>query len=62
MSPEICISSYNDYATQVSGSANNPYTPFNSRLGWEIAQWGKLWGPSSTSLTELLQIQGVHYA
>ncbi|KAI1782343.1 hypothetical protein LXA43DRAFT_1145230 [Ganoderma leucocontextum] len=39
--------------------ADNPYAPFNSRLDWEIARWGKLRGSSSTSLTELLQIQGV---
>ncbi|KAI1783377.1 hypothetical protein LXA43DRAFT_1133211 [Ganoderma leucocontextum] len=47
------------YASRVSGSADNPYAPFNSRLDWEIARWGKLRGSSSTSLTELLQIPGV---
>ncbi|KAI1782523.1 hypothetical protein LXA43DRAFT_1143098, partial [Ganoderma leucocontextum] len=52
-------SGYQGYASRVSGSADNPYAPFNSRLDWEIARWGKLRGSSSTSLTELLQIQGV---
>ncbi|KAI1785623.1 hypothetical protein LXA43DRAFT_1114924, partial [Ganoderma leucocontextum] len=59
MSPKILVSGYQGYASRVSGSADNPYAPFNSRLDWEIARWGKLRGPSSTSLTELLQIQGV---
>ncbi|KAM5534937.1 hypothetical protein V8D89_011397 [Ganoderma adspersum] len=57
--PEILVSGYKEYTSKVSDSANNPYAPFNSRLDWEIARWGKLHGPSSTSLTELLQIEGV---
>jgi hypothetical protein len=35
------------------------YAPFSSELEWDIAQWAKKRGPSSTALTELLQIKGV---
>ncbi|KAH8804139.1 hypothetical protein DL96DRAFT_1474768 [Flagelloscypha sp. PMI_526] len=47
------------YAAKVQSTLNNPYSPFASRMDWEIARWGKLRGPSSTALTELLQIEGV---
>ncbi|KAG2126261.1 uncharacterized protein EDB93DRAFT_1257636 [Suillus bovinus] len=38
---------------------NNPYFPFCSQIDWEIARWSKLRGPSSTSFTDLLAINGV---
>ena len=37
----------------------NPYTPFASRLDWEIARWAKLRGSGSMAFTELLQIEEV---
>ena len=39
----------------------NPYTPFSSKMDWEVARWVKLRGPSSTAVTELLSIPGVSF-
>ncbi|KAI1790839.1 hypothetical protein LXA43DRAFT_890291 [Ganoderma leucocontextum] len=36
---------------------DNIYFPFQSRIDWEIARWAKLRGPTSTAVTELLQIK-----
>ncbi|KAM6496353.1 hypothetical protein JOM56_009059 [Amanita muscaria] len=47
------------YEGQISKSSSNPYTPFTSKLDWEIAKWAKLRGPSSTAFTELMAIDGV---
>lgn len=47
------------YNSQVRGTPNNPYAPFNSKLDWEVARWAKLRSPSSTAMTELLEIEGV---
>ncbi|KAG2054209.1 hypothetical protein BDR06DRAFT_1050430 [Suillus hirtellus] len=41
------------------GNAENPYSPFSSQMDWEIAQWAKLCGPSSTAFSDLLSIRGV---
>ena len=35
------------------------WAPFRSRTEWELARWAKLRGPSSTALSELLEIDGV---
>ncbi|KAF8259731.1 hypothetical protein EI94DRAFT_1773877 [Lactarius quietus] len=40
-------------------SQGNVYTPFTSSLNWEVARWAKIHGPSSTSFTELMAIEGV---
>lgn len=40
-------------------SKNNPYAPFTSKTDWEMARWAKLRGPSSTAVTELMQIENV---
>jgi hypothetical protein len=40
-------------------SQENLYTPFTSQLEWELARWAKIRGPSSTSFTELMAIEGV---
>jgi hypothetical protein len=37
----------------------NTWSPFLSRLDWEVARWAKLRGPSSTAFSELLAIDGV---
>ncbi|KAF9001299.1 hypothetical protein BDQ17DRAFT_1426594 [Cyathus striatus] len=42
-----------------SDDVENLYTPFSSKLEWEIAKWAKLHGPSSTAFTELIKIDGV---
>jgi len=48
------------YAAQLGrGLDSNPYSPFTSKIDWEVAKWAKLQGPSSTSLAELLKIEGV---
>ena len=50
------------YAELVNEGQESPniYTPFSSRLEWDIVCWAKLRGPSSTSFTELVSIPGVH--
>jgi hypothetical protein len=45
------------YRSQLNGDSQ--YAPFASKMDWEIARWAKLQGPSSSAVTELLQIEGV---
>ena len=50
----------NAYATLLGNdSDSNPFRPFASKIDWEVAKWAKLQGPSSTSLMNLLKIEGV---
>jgi hypothetical protein len=44
---------------KVVGDSNNPYSPFTSKLEWELAYWDKIQGPSSTAFTNLMSIEGV---
>ena len=37
----------------------NLYAPFSSQIDWEFAKWAKLRGPTSTAVTDLLNIPGV---
>ena len=37
----------------------NIYSPFLSRIDWDVAKWAKLRGPSSNATTELLETPGV---
>lgn len=39
----------------------NPFSPFKSKLDWEVAEWAKLLGPSETSFTKLLAIDEVSF-
>jgi hypothetical protein len=48
-----------EYENTVGGPSENPYSPFHSKIDWELAKWAKLRGPSATSFTELLNIDGV---
>jgi len=44
------------------GKENQPaniYAPFKSQIDWEFAKWAKLRGPTSTAVTDLLNIPGV---
>lgn len=54
-------SGYHEYQTQLDSGGTNPYTPFTSRIDWEVAQWAKLRGPGSTALTDLLKIEDVSH-
>jgi hypothetical protein len=48
------------YASSIDNlNAENPYAPFTSQMDWEVAQWAKLRGPSSTAFSDLLSIDGV---
>ena len=52
--------SNNQYSAELEGGANqNLYAPFSSELDWKFARWAKLRGPGSTSVTELMAIEGV---
>ena len=54
------LPSHNAYATSLGDSSpSNPYSPFASKIDWEVAQWAKLRGPSSTSFADLLKVDGV---
>jgi hypothetical protein len=46
------------YISQIS-NPENPFSPFSSKIEWEIAHWAKTRGPSSTAFTELMSIEGV---
>jgi hypothetical protein len=46
------------YTSQI-GNPENPFSPFFSKIEWEIAHWAKTRGPSSTAFTELMSIEGV---
>ena len=48
---------YTKYQEKLNG--DSVYAPFASKLDWEVARWAKLRGPSSSSLDELFQIEGV---
>jgi hypothetical protein len=50
--------SNNQYSDEV-GAHENFYAPFASELDWKFARWAKLRGPGSTSVTELMAIEGV---
>ena len=50
--------SNNQYSAEV-GAHENFYAPFVSELDWKFARWAKLRGPGSTSVTELMAIEGV---
>ena len=51
---------YEKYSNELEKEGDiNEWAPFSTRMEWEIAQWAKLRGPSSTALTELLKIDGV---
>jgi hypothetical protein len=49
---------YDSYKTDLR-NPNNPWDPFSSRLDWELAYWAKRYGPSATSFSRLLKIDGV---
>ena len=57
----ISKDSYQLYEEDLHGraDADNPWTPFNGKMDWEIACWAKLRGPGSTAVSELLSIDGV---
>lgn len=50
---------FNPYSTLGASDSQNIYAPFISRMDWEVARWAKLQGPGSTSVSELLHINGV---
>jgi hypothetical protein len=53
-----CVDGNAAYTSQIN-NADNPFSPFSTRIDWEIAHWAKTWGPSSTAFTELMSIEGV---
>jgi hypothetical protein len=53
-----CIDQNTAYTSQI-GNKENPFSPFYSKIEWEVALWAKTRGPSSTAFTELMSIEGV---
>ncbi|KAF7974189.1 hypothetical protein HWV62_13231 [Athelia sp. TMB] len=41
-------------------TGNAPWGAFQSQIDWEVARWAKLRGPSSTAVSDLLNIDGLH--
>ena len=56
--PSLGINETYDNNLHARGT-NSIYAPFSSKLEWEIAQWAKNWGLSSTAFMVLLKIEGV---
>jgi hypothetical protein len=52
---------YQAYQVQLE-NPESCWSPFISKMDWEIAQWAKLRGPGSTAFTDLLKIEGVKEA
>ncbi|KAF8327524.1 hypothetical protein F5887DRAFT_898668 [Amanita rubescens] len=50
-------SGFTAYQSRLSSSSG--YTPFTSKVDWEVACWAKLHKISMAAVTELLQIEGV---
>lgn len=57
--PQADICNANAAYATIINVTTNPYAPFNSRVDWEIVQWAKLRGPTSTAFSDLLDINGV---
>jgi len=57
------LGGYQQYASSLATEESGPteWAPFSTRQEWEVARWAKLRGPSSTALTELLEINGVSW-
>jgi hypothetical protein len=47
------------YESNQATLGDSVWAPFHSQRDWEIAQWAKMRGPTSTAMTELLAISGV---
>ena len=47
------------YKSQASFTSS-PWAPFQSQLEWDVAHWAKLHGGTSTAVSKLLAIPGVH--
>lgn len=47
------------YQSLISGSEENIWAPFASKVDWEVARWAKMRGSGSTAFSELLAITGV---
>jgi hypothetical protein len=54
------MAGYSGYVEQ-TGSQENIWAPFKSKLEWEIVQWAKLRGPGAIAFMELLEIEGVSH-
>ncbi|KAH9015334.1 hypothetical protein EDB85DRAFT_1875899 [Lactarius pseudohatsudake] len=48
-----------DYRSREDALNTSVWAPFHSQCDWEIALWAKMRGPTSSALTELLQIPEV---
>jgi hypothetical protein len=48
------------YTCNIANAKNpSPFSPFSSKLEWDVAHWAKMRGPSSTAFNELIEIEGV---
>ncbi|KAK7461710.1 hypothetical protein VKT23_008136 [Stygiomarasmius scandens] len=47
------------YGSKITGSSENLWAPFASKMDWEVARWAKMRGTGSTAFSDLLAIEGV---
>jgi hypothetical protein len=47
------------YESQQATSTDLPWAPFRSKLDWDIAQWAKMHGQSSATVSDLLRMPDV---
>ncbi|KAJ7769505.1 hypothetical protein B0H16DRAFT_1661035 [Mycena metata] len=57
--PNQSLSTEQQYGQKRGTVQGNIYSPFTSKMDWEIARWSKLRGSGSTAFTDLLKIEGV---
>ncbi|THV01199.1 hypothetical protein K435DRAFT_655869 [Dendrothele bispora CBS 962.96] len=55
-------SGFQRHQSKLSGSEDNLWAPFTSRVDWEVARCAKMQGTGSTAFTDLLSIDGVYEA
>ncbi|KIJ65793.1 hypothetical protein HYDPIDRAFT_109810 [Hydnomerulius pinastri MD-312] len=51
---------FESYESYFKEDPANVYSPFTSSMEWKFVRWAKLRGPSSTAVSDLLEIEGVH--
>ncbi|KAI0038015.1 hypothetical protein FA95DRAFT_1449770, partial [Auriscalpium vulgare] len=61
--PQPATRTYDAYQERLGADdPTNLWAPFASKMEWEVANWAKMRGPTSTAFTELLQIEGLRDA
>ncbi|KIJ06373.1 hypothetical protein PAXINDRAFT_20433 [Paxillus involutus ATCC 200175] len=57
----VAHTQFESYESNFAKDPANAYAPFTSSMEWKFVRWAKLRGPGSTSVSELLEIDGVSF-